>query len=680
MTPDQRIWRAAVNGGVVAFVLVELLRVWLPSLIPPAMGERFGASAAASGIAVILAALVAANAHRSVGRLWTGAATVIAVSRVGVLVLDGYWLLAASTIGVSACVVALIALAAASADAGRAARMGVLTGAALASAVHVATRTAGLIWPQSPATLLAAALIALAVLTSSVWASRSLTVPSSHDAVPADSPSDTAAAAPWLLIAPILLLAIAVTGAPGRLSLASGLGAAGVAAVVTGIQGLGVLAAVVAPSIGTARAALAGAMLVLIGTSSAYSASAISIAGATAAAIGLGLLVGAEPATHLGGPRLRSFAAAAGLSFFVVLVTAAAIAVNMSSAGGESIIALVAAVFAAGIGIVVCRPTRSAPQPSPAIGSAIAATSAAVAITSAFASIAASTPPTLLEGDPRTESGSWLLRALTLSDETSDSSEADELLAATGPRRADPLPLGPSAGGDTVTIATYGITSGFGMDRRFSPQRQARLLAETDPDIVSLTGVDRGSLLSGGHDSLRLFAGELGLPRQRFAPSSMSRGTALLTRHPVVEFTTRPLPKSPRARRRSQFTAVLRIHDRDLAVIGTQLASPSSDERLPQARAVAASVAQLRELDVPTVLAGELNAEPSDPVVTTLEALLDDLLAPSLATSPADMPTQRLHYVMLSEELRGGVVQRPRSGAAGHLPVALTVAFASSPA
>lgn len=674
MTQGRRRVRTALGASATAFVLMEVLRVWLPSMTTPARTGWFGLETAVATGSVLTVVVVAVRLSPPPRVVWTVAIPVAAAARLVLPLVDGVWLLAVATVGVAAGAASLVALAGATAGAaGRSARLGVLAGTAAATAVHAATWTAGLVWPRTPGTLALTVVVAVVLLGTGLGARPGL-----RDA--ASDPTATRHAAPWLLLTAVLLLPVAVTGAPGRVAMAGDLGPLGAAGGTVAIQGLGLIAAAAAPRLGTVRAALGGAMLLLVGTAGAApTAGWPSLAALAAAAVGLGLAfgTGAGPRPHTDHTHRR--AAGLGVAGFLALTVTAAELSDASVTGADHLVPLAAAVIATLAAIATCRPAGRGEPPRPVGGAVGFAVAGWLVVSLATVAVAAS-PPRMPDALPPDEAGVWLPVALLPRDVPSDV-PPDDADPHEPPGTADgrsPAVL-PGLAMDTLRVATYGVTAGFGLDRRFGPPRQARVLDRMDPDVVVLTGVDRGSLLTGGHDVAGLLAAELDFGPPWFAPSGGARGNLLLTQHRVVEFASRTLPRRPWELRSSEFGAVLQLPSRQVAVLGTELTAASGAARLPQARAVAASVAQLRDRDLPTLVIGELNAPPDAPEIATFDSFLRDPMGPSLATSPADRPAHRLHYVLLSDELRGGVVQRPRSPAAGHLPIALQVTFARAP-
>ncbi len=93
----------------------------------------------------------------------------------------------------------------------------------------------------------------------------------------------------------------------------------------------------------------------------------------------------------------------------------------------------------------------------------------------------------------------------------------------------------------------------------------------TGADVVVLNEVDRGWLLEGGHDLLRLLSEATGM-EGTFAPAADDVwGNAILSRLPLRDVRTVALPSGGAAMRRSIVSAVVDTGGGDLAVVGTHL-------------------------------------------------------------------------------------------------------------
>jgi endonuclease/exonuclease/phosphatase family metal-dependent hydrolase len=101
----------------------------------------------------------------------------------------------------------------------------------------------------------------------------------------------------------------------------------------------------------------------------------------------------------------------------------------------------------------------------------------------------------------------------------------------------------------TLRVATYNVHGCFGMDRRRSEDRIAKVIAEFSADIVGLQELDLSRRRSGGVDQAGLIAEQLGW--HRYFHPALRRGdehfgNAILSRYPLGLRRASDLPgKSP---------------------------------------------------------------------------------------------------------------------------------------
>jgi endonuclease/exonuclease/phosphatase family metal-dependent hydrolase len=141
-----------------------------------------------------------------------------------------------------------------------------------------------------------------------------------------------------------------------------------------------------------------------------------------------------------------------------------------------------------------------------------------------------------------------------------------------------------------------------------------------------------------------------------FAPASDEVwGNALLTRLPVLEVQRTRLPRGRDPLVRSALTVIVELPDGSpLGVVVTHLSDldRQGDTRLPQAQAIAAIVARLRERGIPALVAGDLNARPGDPELDVLEDLgLTRALPTMQSTFPDVAPRVQIDHVLAPPEL-----------------------------
>ncbi|MEU9823872.1 endonuclease/exonuclease/phosphatase family protein [Micromonospora chersina] len=246
-----------------------------------------------------------------------------------------------------------------------------------------------------------------------------------------------------------------------------------------------------------------------------------------------------------------------------------------------------------------------------------------------------------------------------------------------GIHRPAPAPHAPATPPAAVRVVAYNIRMGFGLDGRLDLDALTRAVDGSRPDVVLLSEVDRGWLLNGGHDTLALLAGRLRMPYV-FAPAADPVwGDAVLSRFPVRAGETRPLAAHGAPTGAQALGVTLDLGGRDLAVVATHLQPPPGQGPAAQAREVAAFATRYAA-GRPLVLGGDLNTEPADPAFAefTRAGLVDALAAARpLRTSPADDPRTQIDHVFVSPGLTASGATAPRSTASDHLPVAVTLAL-----
>jgi endonuclease/exonuclease/phosphatase family metal-dependent hydrolase len=166
-----------------------------------------------------------------------------------------------------------------------------------------------------------------------------------------------------------------------------------------------------------------------------------------------------------------------------------------------------------------------------------------------------------------------------------------------------------------LRVLSYNIHRAIGVDRRFRPDRIARILSEYDADVALLQEVDEGVPRSRELDLARELAGAAGYPYLAVGHNVTLRkgryGNATLSRHGIVRERNIDLTVGFRKRRGCQHTEIEILapgrEPRRLEVFNLHLGL-SARERAAQLLLLARS----RELavlppDVPCLLAGDFN-------------------------------------------------------------------------
>jgi endonuclease/exonuclease/phosphatase family metal-dependent hydrolase len=216
-----------------------------------------------------------------------------------------------------------------------------------------------------------------------------------------------------------------------------------------------------------------------------------------------------------------------------------------------------------------------------------------------------------------------------------------------GPAAAEARPL---------VVLSFNIHHAGGLDGVVDLDRLAAEIRRTHADVVGLQEVDRHyGERSGWADQPAELASRLGMhvvyganldleppaagqPRRQY-------GTAILSRHPIVEWRNTLLPKgTPAEEQRGLLEAVVDVHGLKVRAMTTHLQHDSAASRLLQATVVADAVRASWE---PVVLTGDLNATADKPEVAAITAVLRDSHREGDGfTYPAEAPAARIDFVL----------------------------------
>jgi endonuclease/exonuclease/phosphatase family metal-dependent hydrolase len=589
------VWGAVAAG----FVLMELLRAWMPTLVV-VLGEGMGTGPIGlAGVALgtlAVAPLAAILIPRMPARLvWLLGGTLLLGARLTLLLVTsgGRPQLVVTTVGVLGGAVAVVGLAAGSVR-GDLARLGLLGGAALSAAVLAVLGSVDLVW-RSGAVGMLGSLTVIAISAPPIMrATRAL------------DGGHAAAAWPWGALGPALVLLGTVAAPAGRVAVATDWAPGRVAATTVGLMGLVIIGALLAARAGPLVAGTTGAVLVLVGTAAALDADGMSaVAGQAALAAGLGLCVVSGLRGGGTSPRRRGTVA------------------------GASLLLLGALTFAAYAGSLV--PVPFGVHTVMLVSASLLASSALVS-TVRGARLGREAPSSLLI---RLTTGT-LLGAF--------------VLAGPAALRA-PADPGPVSEDGTLTIVLANVHYGYDVSGRQRALEVGALLADLNADIVALNEVDRGWLITGTPDLLSTYAVATGLTPVFGPATDEVWGNAVLTRLPILEVQRTRLPRGRDPLARSVLTVVVELPDGSpLAIVVTHLSNVDrqGDTRLAQAQGVAAIVARLRERGIPALVAGDLNARPGDPELQVLEDLgLTRALPEARWTYPDTAPRVQIDHVLL---------------------------------
>lgn len=234
-------------------------------------------------------------------------------------------------------------------------------------------------------------------------------------------------------------------------------------------------------------------------------------------------------------------------------------------------------------------------------------------------------------------------------------------------------PRAPSARPVRLTVLTYNIHRGVGLDGAPDLERIARVIQESGADLVALQEVDVGTRRSAGVDQAAELARLTGMHvafGEAMPYDGGSYGEAVLSRLPLEAERVHALPHSGEREPRCALEVRVVTAAGRLRFVGTHLDhTGDATDRIAQV----AELAALFGDDLPTVLAGDFNDQPGAQSLSHLADGWADVLGPiERATFPADAPERAIDHLFVRPERRfarvsAGVLDE--SVASDHRPV-----------
>jgi len=210
--------------------------------------------------------------------------------------------------------------------------------------------------------------------------------------------------------------------------------------------------------------------------------------------------------------------------------------------------------------------------------------------------------------------------------------------------------------GARITVLSYNIHHGAGMDGKIDLERIARVIQSASPDLVSLQEVDRKTQRSGGVDEAQTLADLTGMSfvfGSAMDYQGGKYGNAILSRLPVGASGHHALPGEPRVI--VEVDCTVPKSSASFTFMATHL-DTEAEPRL-------ASIPLIEKLfegqpDKPALLAGDLNALPDSPTMRALGKTWSSATAgPDLLTFPSGNPNRQIDYVLFRPADRWKVIE-----------------------
>ncbi len=233
---------------------------------------------------------------------------------------------------------------------------------------------------------------------------------------------------------------------------------------------------------------------------------------------------------------------------------------------------------------------------------------------------------------------------------------------------------------NTVTVLTYNIHHGEGLDGKIDLVRIASILSREKPDFVALQEVDQNASRSGKVDQAGELARLTGMHHvfgKAMDFQGGAYGQAILSRWPIKSHKVHLLPQRSGREPRIAVAAEIDGPVPGFVFSGTHLDHQLEDIRVEQARTLNGLLASNQKQ--PGILVGDFNAVPSSETFAILTGKWNDAAGTNAApTIPAGNPRNRIDYIFYRpganwEVIRTSVLNEPV--ASDHRPVVAVLRF-----
>lgn len=222
---------------------------------------------------------------------------------------------------------------------------------------------------------------------------------------------------------------------------------------------------------------------------------------------------------------------------------------------------------------------------------------------------------------------------------------------------------GPQAAQDNeLTVLSFNIRHGEGTDGVFDLERQARVIRESGADLVALQEVDvrttRASGVNQAAELARLTGMEV-LFGEAIPYAGGSYGDAVLSKLPIESEMIWKLPAEPNHEERVAVGIMVRLPSGEqIRFIGTHLDhTRDPSDRVRQAESILEMAFPSGKKTPPTLLLGDLNAEPGSEPMKVLLELFDSAAPDGIPSFPSDQPARAIDWVLYTPNESWEVVE-----------------------
>lgn len=229
-----------------------------------------------------------------------------------------------------------------------------------------------------------------------------------------------------------------------------------------------------------------------------------------------------------------------------------------------------------------------------------------------------------------------------------------------------------------VKVMSYNIHHAEGVDMILDLERIAKVIEDSEAEIIGLQEVDKhwsersqledqAKWLAERLDMHYTYAANLDLDPVNPGEPRRQYGTAVLSKHPIIQAANDPLTKIGNTEQRGLSETVINVRGHHLNFFNTHLALTAA-ERTIQIQEI---IDIASKIDGPKVIMGDLNARPNSAEMQPLFAHYKDSFADQndAYTIPAENPASRIDYIFTSNEIETKNAEVISTLASDHLPI-----------
>lgn len=231
-----------------------------------------------------------------------------------------------------------------------------------------------------------------------------------------------------------------------------------------------------------------------------------------------------------------------------------------------------------------------------------------------------------------------------------------------------------------ITVMTYNMHHGVGIDGVFDLDRIAELIRENDVDLVALQEVDVETERVNGIHIMKYLSDTLNMSwvfGQNLSFQGGGYGNGILSKYPVSVWKNDHFPSFNEGEQRGLLQTLIDVQGKEIIFWNTHLDHrPEDTERL---QSISAILQKAGPTTCPIIVAGDFNDIPGSPAIQAIATQFKDSWSfkgrGSGFTFPSDSAGRRIDYIFFKNDRTQKIYLKPvqaavlKTPASDHLPL-----------